>query len=75
MDEITQNRQHLKQAICSPGGKILRAYIEEQSAAGFKKFIGLPVAQKTGKAAFAAQAQYTELKELLDWIDTEVREV
>ena len=75
MDEITQNRQHLKQAICSTGGKILREHIEEESLSGFRKFIDLPVERKTSKAAYDASAQYKKLKELLDWIDTEVREV
>lgn len=75
MDELTESRQQLKLAMCSTGGKMLREHIREESEAGFKKFIDMPVEKKTSKASYEAQAQYKKLKELLDWIESEIREV
>lgn len=73
MDEVNQDRKDLKEIRNTPGFYYLVEHINELSKDGWDKFIDLPVAQKTGKAAFEAQANYKVLKELSEWIDSEVK--
>ena len=73
--ELDINREDLKGAICSPGGEYLLHHIDDQIKEGWEKFIALPVAQKTSKAAFNSQAQYEVLKRLKDWIESECKMV
>jgi len=75
MDEIEDKRKALKAAINTLGVAYLVSHIKEQMQDGVDKFIQLPVAQKTSKASFNFQARYDVLKNLLDWIDTEIRAV
>ena len=67
------NRKALALAIRSHGGAYLIQRIDEQMKEGWEKFIALPVEKKTSKAAFHAQAQYSVLKDLKDWIESELR--
>lgn len=73
MDELQRLRNELKETINSIGGKVLLKHIDEQMKDGWDKFIDLPTDKKTSKAAFAASGKYKALKELKDWIDSEVK--
>lgn len=65
--------QYLQSMVGSPGGKILIEHIREEINEGWIGFIELPVEKKTSKAAFSAQAKYKANKDLLDWIDSEIK--
>lgn len=65
--------QYLQSMVGSPGGKILIEHIREEINEGWISFIELPVEKKTSKAAFCAQARYKANKDLLDWIDSEIK--
>jgi hypothetical protein len=72
-DEQRKQRAHdLLALLESPGGRILLNHIEEEIADGWNSFIALPVAQKTNKAAFNHQARYDVLKNLKEWIYSEI---
>ena len=71
MDELDENRKHIKQAFHSPGGKLILKYIDDEIVTGWEKFIALPVEKKTSKAAYDAQAKYKVLKEFKDWLISE----
>jgi hypothetical protein len=73
-DEEKEDRSRtLKAMMESPAGKILIKHIDDEMKAGWDHFIALPVSQKTNKAAFNYQAQYEVLRNLKDWIDSEIR--
>jgi len=74
MDEEREIRANqLKSMMESPGGVILFKHIEEEMKDGWDEFIGLPVAQKTSKAAFNYQARYEVLTNLKAWIESEIK--
>jgi hypothetical protein len=75
MDELEQNRHDLQAAINSPGGRYLMKYIDEQITYGWEKFIALPVDKKTSKQSYDSQAKYKVLKDIKDWINSEVNMV
>ncbi len=68
MDELEENRKHIKQVLHSPGGKLIMKYVDSEIVDGWEKFIALPVEKKTSKAAYDASARYKALKEFKDWI-------
>lgn len=70
-----QNRQALKDIRNTPGFHYLVEHINELSKEGWDKFIDLPVEKKTSKASYDAQAKYKVLKELKEWIDSEIASV
>jgi len=73
-DEERKLRSNYLQAmIGSPGGQILIAHIKEEMRDGWDRFIELPVEKKTSKAAYDAQANYKANKNLLEWIDSEIK--
>lgn len=71
--ERQQNAEYLESMMRSPGGQIFFKHIDEMIVEGWEDFIKLPVAQKTNKAAFNAQAKYEVLKGLKSWIEDEIR--
>ena len=56
------------------GWKILAGHIEEEKNDGWKGFIRLPVAQKTGKESFNCQARYEVLDNLQEWLKSEIKQ-
>lgn len=75
MEEIDQKQKadYLKSMITSPGGKILLKHIEEEIVDGWERFIALPVDQKTSKAAYSHSSRYQVLKDLKEWIASEIK--
>lgn len=71
--ERQERADYLRDMMASPGGRILIAHIDEEIKTGWEQFISMPVAQKTSKAAFNYQAKYDVLKNLKEWIDSEIR--
>lgn len=65
--------QYLQSMVGSPGGKALIEHLREEIRDGWDEFILLPVEKKTSKAAFSAQARYKANKDLLEWIDSEIK--
>jgi len=65
--------QHLRDIKDSIGGRILLDHIEEEIKDGWESFIDLPVDKKTSKQSYDYQAKYKVLKNLKDWIDTEIK--
>ncbi len=57
----------------SAGGKIFFRHIETEIKEGWEKFIALPVMEKTSKAAYNYQARYEVLKNLKEWLATEIK--
>ncbi len=51
----------------------LEKHIQETIKAGWEKFIALDPEKKTSKTAYHYQAQYEVLKDLLEWIDEEIK--
>lgn len=68
-----ERADYLRDMMASPGGRILIAHIDEEIKTGWDEFIKMPVAQKTNKAAYNYQARYDVLKNLKEWIDSEIR--
>ena len=67
------NAGFLKEVIESEGGKLILSHINEEIRDGWEKFIALPALQKTGKQALNYQARYDVLKDLKDWIASEIK--
>lgn len=57
----------------SDGGRILFGHIEAEIKEGWEKFIDLPAEKKTAKAAYDAQAQYKVLRDLKEWVASEIK--
>ena len=74
-DEVTQRRMDLRDTIQSPGGEWLISRMKEIRDNGWKKFIALPVAQKTSKESFNQQARYEVMQGLLEEIESEVQAI
>jgi hypothetical protein len=72
-EEIKLKADYLKSMMQSPGGALLLKHIEEECKDGWEKFIALPVDKKTSKAAYDAQARYAVLRDLKDWILSEIK--
>lgn len=71
--EQKERAQALKQVMQSHGGKIFLAHIEEEIKEGWEQFIDLAVEKKTSKAAYDAQAKYKVLKDLKEWVESEIK--
>lgn len=67
------NAGYLKSMATSPGGVILLKHIEDEIVDGWEKFIALPCDQKTSKAAITHQARYIVLKDLKEWLVSEIK--
>jgi hypothetical protein len=58
-----------------PGWEDLKVNcLDEISDGGWRKFIKLPVDQKTSKKAYEQQARYSVIQEILEWIETGIAE-
>lgn len=57
----------------SVGFQILREEMEARIRDGWEEFIDLPPEKKISKAAYHYQAKYKVLKDLLEWIEEEIR--
>ena len=62
--------EHLKG---THGYQILEKHIDETIKQGWDKFIALDPEQKTSKTSYHYQAQYKVLKDLMEWIDEEIK--
>jgi len=72
-EDREQRSEYLRAMIESPGGTIFFKHIEDEIVSGWESFISLPVTQKTSKAAFNHQAKYEVLKNLKEWVQSEIR--
>ena len=63
----------MQELVNSDGGKVLLKHIADESKDGWNAFIDLPAEKKTSKAAYDAQALYKVLRNLQDWIDSEIK--
>lgn len=58
----------------SRAGQRLIKELKRRSDEGWNKFIALPIGLKTESVAVEAQANYTVLKSVLEWIEDEIRQ-
>ncbi len=57
----------------SDGGQVLLKHIDSEIKDGWDRFIDLPVDKKTSKSAYDHQARYKVLRDLKDWIASEIK--
>jgi hypothetical protein len=72
IDRATRATQ-LNEMVATDGWQVVASHIEEEIVNGWEEFIKLPVAQKTNKAAYNYQAKYEVLKDLKEWITSEIK--
>ena len=72
--ELIKRASKLREMTLTDGFQILRQEIESRIREGWEKFIDLPAEKKTSKTAFEHQANYRVLKDILEWIEDEIRD-
>ena len=66
---------NLKAMRSSPGWQAFeKDCLASMQSEGWRKFIKLPVEQKTSKRAYKHQADYEAIEKLFDWLDERIKE-
>lgn len=67
--QLIVKSERLRRMVQTDGYQDLIDEIQERQNDGWRKFIKLPVAQKTGKMAQKFQADYEVLGDILEWVN------
>ena len=68
-----EERKQRAKDLQSPGAKLILEWAEEKGREAWEEFLKMPVDRKTSKAAFSASAKYLACKDLIEWVESEIK--